>query len=132
MRAAGDVGKGLVDRNALDQRREIVEHANRGVAEPLVVLEMPADEDQLRAEFPGAPARHAAMHAESLGLVGCGEHDPAADGDRLAAQRRIEQLLDRCIKGVEIGMQDGRRVFHADRSVPRLQRCLQMDAIEGT
>ena len=117
MRAAGDVGKGLVDRNALDQRREIAEHANRGVAEPLVLLEMPADEDQLRAEFPGAPPRHAAVHAEGLRLIGRGEHDPAADGDRLAAQRRIEQLLDRRVERVEIGMQDGRRGFHADRSV---------------
>ena len=37
MRAAGDVGEGLVDRDALDQRREVVEHLDRGVAEPLVL-----------------------------------------------------------------------------------------------
>ena len=43
--AAGDVGEGLVDRDALDQRGEVAEDSDRGVAEPLVVAEMPADED---------------------------------------------------------------------------------------
>ena len=130
MRAAGDVGEGLVDRDALDQRREVAEHADRGVAEPLVLLEMPADEDQLRAKLARPPARHAAVHAEGLRLVGRGEHHPAADGDRLAAQRRVEQLLDRGVEGVEIGMQDGRRGFHAERSV-RGRRCVQMGFYQG-
>ena len=56
-----------------------------------------------------APAGHAAAHAERLGLVGGGQHHAAADRDRLAAQRRIEQLLDRGVERVEVGMEDGSR-----------------------
>ena len=60
--AAGDVGEGLVDRDALDQRREVVEDVDRGIAEPLVFLEVAADEDQVAgrarcARRPGMPPR---------------------------------------------------------------------------
>ncbi len=115
VRAAGDVGEGLVDRDALDQRGEVAEHVNRRVAEALVLLEVTADEDQLRAELARAPAGHAAADAEGLGLVGRGEHHAAADRDRLAAERGVEELLDGGVEGVEIGMEDGGRGFHAAR-----------------
>jgi hypothetical protein len=36
--------------------------------------------------------------------VGSGKHDPAADGDGLAAQGWIEQLLDRRIEGIKVRM----------------------------
>ena len=119
MGAARDVGKGLVDGDALDQGREITEHLDGGVAQPLVLLEMAADEDQVRAELARPPSRHAAAHPERLGLVRSGEHDPAADGDRLAAQGRVEQLLDRGVEGVEIRMEDGGCGFHPGRSPRR-------------
>ena len=106
MRAAGHIGKSLVDRDALDQRREIVEHPDRGVAEALVFAEAAADEDQLRAKLARLAAGHAAAHAKNLRLIGGGQHHAAADRDRLAAQRRVEQLLDRGVEGVEIGMED--------------------------
>ena len=114
MGAARHVGKGLVDGDPLDQRREIAEHLDRGIAQPLVLLEMAADENQVRTELARPPSRHAAAHPEGLGLVGSGEHDPAADGDRLAAQRRVEQLLDRGVEGVEVRMEDGGCRFHPD------------------
>jgi hypothetical protein len=38
-----NVGKGLVDGNPLDEGREIVDHLDGGIAQPLVVLEMAAD-----------------------------------------------------------------------------------------
>jgi hypothetical protein len=117
MRAAGDVGKRLVDRDALDQRREVAEHANRRVAQPLVLLEMPAGEDQPGAELFRPPSRHAAMHAERLRFVGGREHHAAAYRDRLAPQRRVQQLLDRRVEGVEIGMQDCRRGFHSESAI---------------
>ena len=119
MRAAGDVGESLVDRDALDQRREVAEHTNRRVSEPLVFLEMSAGEDQLRAELLRPPSRHAAMHAERFRLIGRRQHNPAADRDRLAQQRRVEQLLDRRIEGVEVGMQDCRRGFHLESAMDR-------------
>lgn len=61
MRAARDVSEGLVDRDALDQRGEVAEHGDRRIAEPLVVAEMSADEDEVRASScaarPGMPPR---------------------------------------------------------------------------
>ena len=74
--------------------------------------EMAADEDELGTQRARLPPRHAAADPERLGFVGRGEHDPAADGDRLAAQRRVEQLLDRGIEGIEVGMEDGGCRFH--------------------
>src|SRR5690242_17123148 len=66
MRAAGNVRKGLVDRNPFDQRREVIEHADRGIAQPLVLAEMSADKDQLRTQLARPPSRHAATDAERL------------------------------------------------------------------
>ena len=85
MRAPGDVGEGLIDRDALYGRREITEHSDRGVAEPLVFVEVSGDEDEVGTELPRAPSRHAASHAESPRLVGRREHDSAADRNRPAA-----------------------------------------------
>ena len=75
---------------------------------------MAVDKDQVRAKLARAPSRHAAADAERLGLVGRGEHDAAADRDRFAAQERVEQLLDRCVEGVEVGVEDGGRRVHAE------------------
>ncbi len=96
-------------------RREVAEHGDRRVAQPLVFLEMAAGEDAAagRARL-RPPSRHAAMHAERLRLIGGREHHAAADRDRLAAQRRVEQLLDRRVEGVEVGMQNGRRGLHLE------------------
>ena len=38
---------------------------------------------------------------------GRGENDTAADGDGLAPQAGIEQLLDRSVESIEVGMKDG-------------------------
>ena len=76
---------------------------------------MAADEDELRTELARPSSRHAATDAEGLGLVGGGEHDPAADGDGLAAERGVEQLLNRGIEGVEVRVEDGGHRFHSDR-----------------
>jgi hypothetical protein len=43
MGAGRDVGKGLVDGNPLDEGREIVDHLDGSIAQPLVVLEVAAD-----------------------------------------------------------------------------------------
>ena len=40
------------------------------------------------------------------------EYDPAADSDGLAAQRRVQELLDGRIESVKVGMKDGRLSFH--------------------
>jgi hypothetical protein len=69
MRASRDVGEGLVDGNPLHERGEIIEHLDGGIAQPLVVLEMAIDEDQLRTKLSRPPPGHAAANAEGLGLI---------------------------------------------------------------
>src|SRR5947209_12708518 len=64
MGAARHVGKGLIDGDSLDEGREIMEHIDGGIAQPLVVLEMATDKDQLRTEFACPPSRHAAADSE--------------------------------------------------------------------
>jgi hypothetical protein len=50
------------------------------------------------------------LDAEGFGLIGRGQHNTAADGDRLPTQRRVEQLLDRRVERIEVRMEDG--CFH--------------------
>jgi hypothetical protein len=69
VRAACNVGERLVDRDPLDQRREVAQDPDRGVAEPLVLLVVPADEDQAGAQLSRPPTRHAAVDAERLRFV---------------------------------------------------------------
>jgi hypothetical protein len=76
IRAAGDVGKGLVDGNSLDKGSEIVEHFDGGIAQPLVVLEMAADKDEVRTEVARLPSRHPATNSEGPRLVRSRKHDP--------------------------------------------------------
>src|SRR5215831_13229442 len=41
--ASRNVSKGLVDGNPFDERSEIIKHIDGSIAQPLVILEMPAD-----------------------------------------------------------------------------------------
>ena len=109
----GDVEERLVDRDALHERREVAEHCHHPIGEPLVLGEVPVDEHQVGAQSLGPPSGHAALHAESLRLVRRGQHHATADGDRSPAQRRIEQLLDRRVEGIEVGVQDRGTGGHA-------------------
>src|SRR5262249_23802541 len=83
----GNVGKSLVDGNPLDERGEVVEHVDRSIAQPLVITEMTADEDDSWTQFSGAPPGHAATDTKRFGFVGSGEHDTATNGDGFSAQR---------------------------------------------
>ena len=116
MRAARDVGKGLVDGNPLDEGREIADHFDGGVAQPLIFLEMPADKGELRTEFARLPSRHAAADPESLGFVRSGKHNSTTDGHGFAAQRRVKELLYRGIESIQVRMEDGGRPFAPDVS----------------
>jgi hypothetical protein len=115
MGASRDVGESLIDGDSLDERGEIIEHFDGGIAQPLVISEMAADKDQLRTQLARPPSRHAPADTEVLGFVRCGKHDPAADSDRLTAQRWVNQLLDRGIKGIKVRMEDGGCRFHPVR-----------------
>src|SRR5947208_17090952 len=69
MSAPCDISEGLIDRDSLDERREIIEHIDDGIAQPLVLLEMTTHEYQLRTEFACTPSRHATADSERLGFV---------------------------------------------------------------
>src|SRR5262245_47703079 len=107
MRAPCHVGERFVDGDALDRRREIAQDCDGGIAEPLVFIEMSADKYEGGTKLPRAPSRHAASYAEGPRFVRGRENHAAADGNRLAAQARIEQLFDRRIKGVEVRVENG-------------------------
>ena len=122
MGAARDVGKGLVDGNPLDEGREIADHLDGGVAQPLVFLEMPADKGELRTEFARLPSRHAAADPEGLGFVRSGKHNPTTDGNGSAAQRGVKQLLHGGIESIQVRMEDGGYRCHPDRSPVTFRR----------
>ena len=108
VRRAGDVEERFVDRDALDQGSEVAQHVDDLIAQALVLAEVAADEPQRGAQRAGLSPGHATADAERLRLVGGGQHDAAADRDRPPAQARIEQLLDRGVERVEVGMQHRR------------------------
>lgn len=82
-----------------------------------VFREVAADENEFWAEFARSSSRHSASNAESLRLVGRGEHDAPAHRDGLAAQGWIEKLLNRGVKSVQVGMKD-RGVLHRTAAWP--------------
>src|SRR5262245_19106431 len=62
--APRNVSKGLVDGNPLDERSKIIEHIDGSIAQPLVIVEMSADKDQLWIQFTSAPSRHTATDSK--------------------------------------------------------------------
>src|SRR6516162_10029191 len=62
--ASRNVSKGLVDGNPFDERSEIIKHIDGSVAQPLVILEMPADKDQLRTQLTSHASRHTATDSK--------------------------------------------------------------------
>src|SRR5262245_14630213 len=62
--APRNVSKGLVDGNPRDERSEIIEHIDGSIAQPLIILEMPADKDQLRTKLTSPPSRHTATDSK--------------------------------------------------------------------
>jgi len=56
MLAARHIGEGLVDGNPFNERREIADDLDRGVAQALVLFEMAAHKGEVRAEFARMPS----------------------------------------------------------------------------
>jgi hypothetical protein len=53
--APRNIGKGLVDGNSLNERGEIIQHVDGSIAQPLVILEMAADKDQVWTKLASSP-----------------------------------------------------------------------------
>ena len=73
---------------------------------------MRRDDDEPGAECHGGAVRHAGLDARPLGKFGFCEDDPvaiftgAADGDGEPAIFRVQDRLDRCVKAVQIRVED--------------------------
>ena len=109
-RGAGKIEEGFVDRQRLDERRE-VEHARAHLAPGGGVFRHVRPHHLgMRAEPARLEHRHRRAHAVGAGDVAGGGDDAAvaaADDQRLVAQRRVVALLDRRIEGVAVDMGDG-------------------------
>ena len=103
---ATDIQKGLVDREALDQRRRLFEHVEDRSARRGVGRESRLDHDGLRTGLTGPETAHRRPHPERLGLVTGRQHHTATDDHRPPAQLRVVPLLDGGEERVEVGMQD--------------------------
>lgn len=114
-----DVDEGLVDRDLLDDGRGVFEDLHDVRREIEVSLEMPVDDDGLRAQPLGIASRHRRADPVGPGLVRRGKDDPSPDQDRLTLQGRVEELFDRGEERIEIGMEN-RRLSHAGQYA----RCL--------
>jgi len=98
----------LVDRQAFDERRGVLEHLEHSFARVDVRGEVRFDDDGPRAQPTRLAAAHRGADTERLGLVARREHDSAADDNGPPPQVRRVALLDGRVEGVEVGMQDRR------------------------
>ena len=110
-RVLRDVQVRLVERQRLDERRHLAEDREHGVRRGLVAREIRPHDDERRAEAHGLGHRHRRADAERARLVARRRHDAAAirlaaDGQRLAAQRRVVALLDRRVERVHVDVED--------------------------
>ena len=72
---AADVEEGLVDRDAFDEWRRVVEHLEHGLAGFGVRVHAGRDDDRVRAQNARLPSAHRREHTERLCLVAGREHD---------------------------------------------------------
>jgi hypothetical protein len=86
---ARHIGEGFINRAALNEGREITQNVDGGIAQSLVLIEMPTNcRCRHSVRGPNIPP----SIAKRLGFVRSGEHNPAPDGNRLSPQRWVEQL----------------------------------------
>ena len=109
---AADVEERLVDRDAFDERRRVVEDREDGPAGLDVGLEPWRHDDRLRAQLASLATAHGRAHAERLGLVAGGQDHAGADDHRAPPQLGVVALLDRRVERVQVGMQDHELMFY--------------------
>ena len=103
---AADVQERLVDREALDPRRGVLEDLVDVLARLGVGGHPRLDHHRGWAQAQRARNAHRGADAAALRLVAGREHDPRADDHRPAPQPRVVALLDRREEGVEVRVQD--------------------------
>ena len=98
----------LVDRDAFDERRRVVEHLEHRLAGGGVGGQVRFDEDGVGAQPPGDRPAHRGAHAVRPRLVAGAHHHAHADDHRAAAQLGMVALLHRGEEGIEVGVEDRR------------------------
>ena len=109
---AAHVEERLVDRQSLDERRDVVEDPVGRLARRGVGVHPRRNDDRVRAEAPRPAERHRRLHAEGLRLVARREDHAGADDHRPPAQARVVALLDRRVERVQIRVED--RCLHTN------------------
>jgi len=104
---ATHVEEGLVDRDALHERRRVREHLEHRLAGLAVGREPGRDDDRVGAEAARPPSAHRRAHPTGPRLIARREHHAAAHDDGAPAQPRVVALLDRRVERVEVSMHDG-------------------------
>ena len=102
---AADVEERLVDRDALHVGSGVPEDVEDRLARLDVRVEVRRHHDEVRTQAPRRRATHRRADAAGLGLVARGHHHAAADGDGLAAQRRIVPLMNGGKECVQVSVQ---------------------------
>ena len=109
---SGHVDPRLVQAEGLNPVRVIVVDHARELRVSLVRRVVRRHDDKAGAFPPRLPYGLGCLHASSLGLARLREDDAvplfriARDRDRLAAQRRIEVLRDRCVESIHVYVHD--------------------------
>ena len=107
-----DVEERLVDGEALDERRGVLEDPVERLARLRIGGHAWRDDDRFGAETARPGSAHGRAHSVGLGLVARGEHDAPADDHWAAAEARVVPLLDRGKECIGVGVQDRRLVPH--------------------
>ena len=107
---AADVQERLVDRQRLDQRRDVVEDPHDLLRQREVSVEVGLHSDRGRTQAQRLPDVHRGAHAEPAGLVRRARDDAApfetADDERLALQRRVIEDFDGRVERVHVDVQN--------------------------
>ena len=107
-----DIHKGLVNRDLLDQRREVAQPLHDLFGHFAVIAAVVRDHQQARAQ-PQRPAhRHGRADPKAPGGVRAGGYHaafvwPAAHRKRFAAQGRVVQFFHGAEEGIQVEGQDG-------------------------
>ena len=107
---AGQIDKGFVERQRLDDRTETFENLADFARDLDIAAHPAADKDSIGTELAGLRSRHRGAHAIFPRFVRGRGHDPAqaaaADDYGLSAQLGTVENLDRRVERVHVGVRD--------------------------
>jgi hypothetical protein len=85
-----------------------MEYRHHLVAKLLIAAEVASHEEELAAQLARPPAGHAGPDAIAPGLIGRRQHHAATHGNGPFPQGGVQELLDRRVEGVQVGVKDRR------------------------